>query len=156
MEQKFQDKEYNEIIKQLRQEHPIDEIVKFDNTNIQNKLSENSFLIVKYKDLYLQERAAYDKINKIREEEASRIFQGLRFPKDRGQETDKWIADRANNDIKAQEIKEYYIPFHPNIKKLDKLLKLQQARVDFFELCVSSLEKMSWGMKGFLDAERIL
>jgi hypothetical protein len=156
MGQKFQDKEYNEIIKLLREEHPIDEIVKFDNTNIQDKLSDNSFLIWKYKDLYLQEKATYDKINRLKEEEASRIFQGLRFPKDRGQETDKWIADRANNDIKTQEIKEFYIPCHPNIKKLDNLLKLQQARVDFFELCCSAIDKAGWNMKAFIQAEKIM
>lgn len=152
----FQDKEYNEIIKQLREEHPIDVMVKFNNTDIQDKLSENSFLIVKYKDLYLRERAAYDKINKLKEEESGRIFQGLRFPKDRGQETDKWIADRANNDIRTAEIKEYYIPNHPKIKQIDNLLRLQKARVDFFDLCVSSLEKMAWSMKGFLDAEKLM
>ena len=34
---------------------------------------------------------------------------------------------------------------------MNKILRIQKARVDFFEICVNGLNKQGWNMKNFSD-----
>ena len=45
-------KEYDKILKKLKEEHPIDDMVRFNELDVHEKLQENDWQIVKYRDLY--------------------------------------------------------------------------------------------------------
>ena len=52
----------NEIVEKLLKEHPIHEMVRFTDLDLQQKLEENTFNIVKYRELYYKELAIFEKL----------------------------------------------------------------------------------------------
>lgn len=130
-----------ELLQELIKQHPIETMVQFTEFSILEKLQTNTFEVVKYKELYMKERIQLDKLNALKEKTICDLYDHYRFEGDK--------------DLKPSEITTYYLPKDPKIIQLNKLIRRQQQRVDFFELCASSLEKMSWSMKSFIETTKI-
>jgi len=54
-----------DIINKLYKKYPISDIIKFSENDIQDKLKDNVFNIVKYTELYQKELDIYNKINTL-------------------------------------------------------------------------------------------
>lgn len=134
------DKLYEETINKLKEEYPIEDIVKFDDFNIQEKLKENAFLILHYKGIFFKEKNELDRISQLRD-------------KITGQQYDKYRFNH-NQELKPNEIKDYYLPKDDKIIKINRLYQKQLWRVNFFEVATEALVHMGWRMKSFLDEKR--
>ena len=137
----MEDTEREEILQTLHSEHPIEDLVSFSEFNIQEKLTQNSMLVVRYRELYLRERNAMEKLIALKEKTIGEQYDFYRFQYDK--------------DLKPAEITTYYLTKDPKIIQLNRLIRLQQIRVDFFQICADALEKMGWNMKNFLDSYRV-
>jgi len=133
--------ERDKIQEELMKEHPILDMVSFNELDLQEKLKENTFLTLKYLDLYNMEKMSYEEL-----EEKLEILMGKRYDHYRFEE------DKALTKV---EIEKYYLPKDEWIKKTKKLLRNQQVRVEFFEMCVSGLKSMKWNMQQFGQNERM-
>lgn len=137
----MEDKEREEVLQKLLQEHNIEEMVKFSDYDIQDKLQQNAFQIVKYRELYLKEKNDLDKLNALKEKIVGEQYDFYRFHFDK--------------ELKPQEITTYYFPKDEKILKINSLIRKQQWRVDFFDICVDALGKMAWNMKAFLESYKV-
>lgn len=125
------------IVKKLLEEHPITEMVKFNDINVQEKLRDVSFQIVKYRELYYAELAKFeelqDKYNKLL---------GIRYDYYRF-ETDK--------ELTKVEIEKYYLPKDKKVLLMKKILRDQEIKTRFFETCYKGFEKQQWSLKTFSE-----
>lgn len=129
--------EVNEIVKELHQQYPIDEQVKFTEFNIGDKLQENSFWLVRYRELLQEAQSQYEYLEELLEKLMGKRYDYYRF------EFDK--------QLDKTEIKSYYLPKDPKIGKMRRILARQKVKVDFFKTCVAGMEKQQWNMKNFLE-----
>lgn len=126
-----------ELLKELHDEHPIDEMVKFSDMDIADKLTENPYMIVKYRELYYRELAELDKLEMLMDKLMGERYKHYRFEDDK-----EWTK---------VEIEKYCIPSDSKILKMKKIINRQKIRVRFFEMCYRGFEKMQWSMKSFID-----
>jgi hypothetical protein len=138
-EEKPKDRE--EIWKELNDEYQIQNLVKFADYNIQDKLQESAYQIVRFKEFFLKEKNTLDQLNALKEKTIGEQYDYYRFNFDK--------------ELKQQEIQAYYLPKDTKILKINSLIRRQQWRVDFFELCVDALTRQSWSMKSWLESNRI-
>lgn len=132
--------ECDKIINDLEKEHPILEMVSFNDMNIQEKLMENSYLSAQYMSLLSAEQREYE----ILEEKYDALV-GLRFDHYRFN-TDK--------ELTKPEIEKYYLPQDKQIRQMKKILMKQKTRVEFFDACVKGLKQVQWNMKTFSENAR--
>jgi hypothetical protein len=130
--------EHETILEELHKKHPIDDIVRFSEIDLQDKLRDNAFMVVKYSELYQKELDTYNKISELKDRVTGRRYDHYRF--------------NFNKELTPAEIKGYYLPKDKAIIKIDKLLRRQKWRVDFFDICVKAIDKMGWNMKTFWDS----
>jgi hypothetical protein len=133
--------ERNEIIEQLKEQYPILEQVKFNEFNINDKLQSNTELKFYYQELYEQEKFIYEKLL-----EKLDIIKAQRF------DFYKFEYDRV---LTKTEIEQYYFPADKKIRKMNDIIKKQEIRVNFFSLCVKSIDKLYWNIKTYLDNEKL-
>ena len=67
---------------------------------------------------------------------------GMRYKHYRFEDTNEW---------KKVEIEQFCIPQDKKILKMKKIIRRQQVRVRFFNMCWKGFEKQNWSMKLFLD-----
>lgn len=130
----------DDIIKKLLEEHPIDKIVSFSELDVHEKLSENSSMLVKYMELLNVEREHLYRVTALRDKKTGERYDHYR-----------WNTDK---ELKPAEIEKYYLPKDETVMKANMLVQRQQWRVDFFQMCVKAIDKLSWTMKNFLEALR--
>lgn len=135
------DREIEDILEKLKEEHPIDELVKFTDIDITEKLQENPFFIVKYRELFLREQSYLIEL----EEKLEKLI-GKRYD---------WYRFESDRELTKTEIEKYYLPQDKKINIMKKILRKQKARVQFFDICVKGFEQMGWRMKCMIDAMRI-
>jgi len=129
------------IVNELLQEHPIDEMVKFDQFNLQEKLRKNTDLVAKYTDLLNKEKADLEYLQEMLEKLYGQRYHHYRF--------------NYEENLDKKEIEKYYLPADPQIIQMKRIIRKQQIRVNFFNLCVKSLDRQYWGIRTFLDAEKL-
>ena len=132
--------EENEILQELHEKHPIDEMVKFSDLNIQEKLMENPFQIVKYKELYYHELSKLDELIILQDKLNGERYKYYRFEDDK-----EWTK---------VEIEKYCLPTDIKVIQMKRIIEKQKVRVRFFEIAYKAFEKMQWSMKGFIDTLR--
>jgi len=132
-----QSKEESKIIEELKLEHPIDEMVKFSEINIMDRLKENSFMIVKYREHYYLEKSKMEKLDDLYEK-----LLGLRYKYYRFDDDHAWTK---------VEIEKYCLPSDSKVLQFKKIMSRQKIRVKFFELCYKGFEQVGWRMKTFSD-----
>lgn len=136
----MEDKEYEDVINQLKTEYPIEELVQFNEFNIQEKLKESAFLILHYKEHYLKEKNQLERIIALKDKIIGEQYDKYRF--------------NFNKELKGMEIKEYYLPKDEKVIKINRIYQKQLWRVEFFAACVEALVQQGWRMKAFLDERR--
>lgn len=128
------------IIEELKKEYPIDELVKFSEIDIHEKLQNNQFLVIKYKELY------YIELNKLEElERKYEALAGIRY---------KYYRFEDEKEYQKAEIENYCLPSDKKIIEMKKIIARQKIKVRFFEMCWRSLEKQQWNMKVWNDREK--
>ena len=130
----------DEIVKKLLKEHPIHELVKFSDLDIQENLENNSFNIVKYKELYYKELAAME----LLEDKYEKLV-GIRYKFYRFEDDKEWTK---------VEIEKYCLPADKKIIQMKGIMAKQKAKVRFFDMCYKGLEQQGWRMKTFVDTLR--
>lgn len=132
--------EEEEIFNKLKEEHPIDDLIKFDETDIQEKLQDNTFQIIKYQELYYKELDIYEELERKME-----ALTGMRYKYYRFNQDEEWSKP---------EIEKYCLTADKKIIQMKKILKKQKVRVRFFELCYKAFEQQGWRMKTYTDRDR--
>jgi hypothetical protein len=128
------------IVEELLKEHPIYEMVKFSDLNISQKLEENSFNIVKYRELYYKELSVLEELEVKYDKLVGMRYKFYRFEDDK-----EWTKP---------EIEKYCIPSDNKVIQMKKIIAKQKARVRFFEICYKGFEQAGWRMKSFIDVMR--
>lgn len=129
-----------EIFKELKAEHPIDEMVKFDETDIHEKLQDNILLLVQYKELYYIELDTYEDLTRKMDALMGKRYKHYKFDVD-----EHW---------EKKEIEDYCLPADHKIIAMKKIMKRQQVKVRFYEMCWKAFDKLSWNMKMYNDRDR--
>ena len=127
-----------EILEELYNMYQIDEMVKFSELDIAEKLQNNTYWIVKFRDLLFKAQAEYDYLEGLLEKLSGQRYNYYRFDYDK--------------ELDKSEIKNYYLPQDPKIIHMKKILARQKVKVEFFKMCVAGMEKQQWNMKNFLDS----
>ena len=130
----------DEIVKKLLEEHPIHEMVKFSDLDLQTKLEENTFKIEKNREIYNKELAILEEL-----EDKNEILVGQRYKFYRFEDDREWTKP---------EIEKYCLPADKKILQMKRILANQKTRVRFFENCYKGFEKQQWSMKSFIDTIR--
>jgi hypothetical protein len=133
--------EFDGIFSELKEQHPIDEMVKFSELDIAEKLQQNAMKVVEYKEFYYRELNLYEQLERKMD-----ALTGIRYKHYKYNDEHNW---------QKPEIEKYCLPADESIIKLKKIMMKQQIRVRFFELCWKSFEKQGWNMKVFSDRERM-
>ena len=132
--------EEEKIFNELKAEYPIDDMIKFDETDIQEKLQENTFNIIHYKEFYYKELDIYEELERKMDALTGMRFKHYKFNKD-----EEWSKP---------EIEKYCLPADKKIIRMKKILKKQKVRVRFFEMCYKAFEQQGWRMKTYTDREK--
>lgn len=130
------------IVEDLLKEHPLEEIVSFNEFNLPDKLAENSAMFIKYHELYLAEKQELDHLLTLKLRLTGTIYDEFRFSQEK--------------NLDKKEIERYYIPNNPKIKKLESIIEHQRVRVEFFEIAAKAIDNMRWNMKNFLESDKVL
>ena len=130
------------IVEALKAEYPVEDIVSFNEFDLQDKLQQNAFIFIEYQNLYYKERAHLEYLQTLKDRLIGTLYNKFRFD------------DPRNLDKK--EIEKYYIPNDKKMIELEKLIAKQQVRVEFFEIIAKAIEKLGWNIKNYLDAGRQL
>jgi hypothetical protein len=125
------------IVAELLKDHPIHEMVKFSEIDLQDKLKDNSVLVVRYRELYYRELSILEKLNDLMDKIVGERYKYYRFEDDKG-----WTKP---------EIEKYCIPSDEKIIKMKNIIHKQNIRVRFFETAYKAFEKQQWSMKSFID-----
>lgn len=138
-DKKLTEKEIREkILEELYNEYQIDEMVRFSELDIAEKLQDNTFWVVKFRDLLVKAQAEYEYLEGLLEKLIGQRYNYYRFNDDR--------------ELDKSEIKAYYIPQDSKVIHMKKILARQKLKVEFFKMCVAGMEKQQWNMKNFLDS----
>lgn len=136
MEKKEKNRE--DVIKELYEEHPIDEMTKFSEIDIQDKLQENSFLVLQYTELLYKEKEQLSKIMRMKDKILGDRYDHYRF--------------NYPKELRQSEIEKFYLPKDTKVIAINKIQRKQEWRVEFFEMAVKSLISMGWNMKSYLQS----
>lgn len=130
-------KEEEVILQKLKKNHNIEDMIKFDNLNLQNELQKNPYYIMKYKELYIREKNILDALEDKYDKVIGERYHFYRFESD--------------ENMTKTEIEKYYLPKDDKIIKLKKIMRKQKVKVDFFDACYKAFEKRQWSMKTFSE-----
>lgn len=136
------EEEFDEIIKNLSKDHPIEDMVSFNDLNIQEKLKQNAYFIAQYSNFLSAEKREYERLEEMYDALVGNRYDYYRFEMDKS--------------LTKVEIEKYYIPQDKKVRAMKRILAKQRHRIEFFEMCVRSLKAVGWNMKHFIDAERRL
>lgn len=125
------------LFNELKEKHPIDEMVKFSELDIDEKLQENTGRLVDYRDLYHKSLSELDRLTDLLDK-----LIGVRYKYYRFDCNEKWVK---------AEIEKYCLPTDPKIIKMKKIIRRQEIKVRFFEMCWKAFEKQQWSMKLFME-----
>lgn len=136
-EKDFSEKQKEEIIEELKNEWNIYDIVNFNEFNIQDKLREHAFQYARFSEQLNHEKFQLNKLKEMKEVLEGQLYHHYRFEMD--------------ETLQKGEIEKYYLPKDPKMRKMNKILRNQEIRVKFFEICTNAIDKVGWNMKNFLE-----
>lgn len=134
------EKTAEEIFEELEVEYPLDELVKFDETDIHEKLQDNVLMVIHYKELYYKELDVYEDL-----ERKMKALKGKRY---------KYYKFEVEEHWEKKEIEDYCLPADPKIIKMEKIMKRQRVKVRFFEMAWKAFDKQGWNMKVYNDRDK--
>jgi hypothetical protein len=130
--------EYDNVIKELSERWDIENLLKFSELNIQEKLENNASQIWHFTELYHKEKNDYDKIVEFKD---TLICNRYIFYKNNMPEA-----------LKQGEIEKYYLPKDPQILKMNEMVRKQMWKVNFYDGLRKALEKMQWTMQTYIKS----
>lgn len=133
-----QEKTYDEVINELKSIHGIENLLKFDETNIREKLENNSSLIMYFTELYYREKNDLDAILDMKGKLVGDLFIK--------------IKNSQGESLKINEFEKFYLPADIKYVKLLSIIRKQQWRVDFYDSVRRALEKMGWSMQTYIKS----
>ena len=122
----------NEIVEELKNEFPIEELVQFNEIDIQEKIQRSAYVIIQYDDLLKKEEMIYQDLEDKFDALLGKRYNHYRFEVDR--------------ELQKPEIEKYYLPSDSQIRQMKKIMLKQKVRVDFFKICLRGLNDMKWNM----------
>jgi len=128
------------ILSDLHTEHPIDELVAFDNMNLQNAIKDNDFFTIKYKELWIKEVSVYEHMEGLLDKLIAERYHYYRFEMD--------------EHLTKPEIERYYLPGDKKVIQMKGLLRKQKIRVEFFDMCAKAFNNRRWSLKVYSDNMR--
>lgn len=126
-----------QIIDDLKKDHPIDDMLKFSEINLMEKLQENEFMSVKYRELYYLELSKLENLEDMYDK-----LLGIRYTFYKFDDDKEWTK---------VEIEKYCLPSDVQVLQLKKIIARQKVRTRFFEMCYKGFEKLQWSMKTYSD-----
>jgi len=129
----------HEFLFKLAQEYKLDELTRFNEFDLADKLKNQSFIAENFRLLYLSERHDLLKIENL-------------FTKVQGERYDHYKHNCEKN-LSKTEIEKYYLPKDEKLIKLKVLLDKQAIRCDFFESMWKILDQLAWKMKLFYQQD---
>lgn len=127
----------NNIINSLKEEHPIEELVKYNELNISDEIQKNTGLIVKYTEFYQHSLAQLDHLNDLYDKLSCKRYHYYRFD--------------TNESWTKPEIEKHCLPGDEKMIIMKSIVRKQEIKTRFFEMCFKSFEKRQWSMKLFID-----
>ena len=128
------------LVEELLTPPPIHDMVPISELDIPQNLEDNSFYIVKYKELSYKELAVLEELEAKHEK-----LHGMRYKYYRFEDNEAWTKP---------EIEKYCLPSDPKVVQTKGIIAKQKARVRFFEICYKGFEQAGWRMKSFIDVMR--
>ena len=132
--------ELEQIFKDLKEEHDIENLATFTDMDIAEKLRRNEMMVIKYKELYYAELQKYEELEMKMDK-----LKGIRYKHYKFNDEHEW---------QKKEIEEYCLPADPMIIQMKKIMAKQQVKVRFFDTCWRAFNSMGWSMKTFSDREK--
>lgn len=130
--------EYEQIINELKERWDVEKMLMFNETNIQEKLQENSLKVFHFTEMYQKELNEYNKILEIKD----KITTGAYLE----------IKKNQQYILKQTEIEKYYLPNHPKVIEITEIARKQKWKVDFYQGVKQALEKQGWSIHNFLNS----
>lgn len=127
----------NKVISELEQEYDVSELLDFNEFNIGEKLQWNSFMVEKFRMLYISEKQKLGKLE-------------TNFNKVAGEKYD-YYKYKDGRDLGKVEIERYYLTSDPELVRMKKIMQLQEVRVQFFEAITEAFKSQGFNMKNFLQ-----
>jgi len=132
---------YDDVIKELKKQYPIEDQLGFNEFNIKERLEKNPYLVLNYRSMYLREKEKLDRIEALRDK-----IIGERYD---------WYRFNYTKELSPKEVKDYYLPKDEKVIKVNTMYSQQQWKVSFFEACEKSMIQQGWSMKSWLEEKRI-
>ena len=127
-----EEQELKQIFDSLSAEHDIENMVKFSDLDIHEKLQNNEMLKVKYNDLYQAELRKYEILERKMD-----ALKGLRY---------KYYRFDDEKEYVKKEIEDYCLPSDEKIIKMKKIMSKQM---------VKAFTSLQWNMKTFTEREKL-
>lgn len=128
--------EYDEVINELKAQWDVENLLGFNEMDIQEKLSVNSAKIWHFTELYNREKNDLDGIIELRDKLVCKRYE--------------YYKTNADLLLKQSEIEKYYLPKDPEIIRMNNIVRKQKWRVEFYLGLKLALEKQGWNMMNFI------
>ena len=125
----------DEIVSDLKNMHPIEKLVEFDEINLQEKLQRSAYFIIHYDDLLKKEEMIYQELENKYDALLGTRYDYYRFEYDK--------------ELQKPEIEKYYLNKDKMVVQMKNIMLKQKVRVDFFKTCLNGLKSSAWNMKTF-------
>jgi hypothetical protein len=142
----------NRIYEYLLEKHNIEEILTWNEFNLQEKLERQAFLEVQWREKYISANKKLEDFKRRKIEIEGEIFMEVRFPHLVDNNKNKYANVGAGIDKK--EFEKYILPQDERIKKINKEIELQEIITDFYLTVYESLKRNAWNMKNWVDINR--
>ncbi|MDY0215239.1 MAG: hypothetical protein RBS24_07000 [Bacilli bacterium] len=125
------------IVDELSEEYKIEELVSFDEINIQEKIQQNPYQLMKFQDMAIKEKMKYEELEELLERLVGKLYHEYRF--------------NHPEELSNKEIEKYYIPTNIKYIKMKEILRKQKIRILFFEQCIKGIDRQYWAMRDFCN-----
>lgn len=128
--------EFKELIDYLSEKYNIEEIVKFNEFNIKEKLEELEFRKMEFNKLFLISKYKYEEMYDSYEKLVGFKYHKLKF--------------NGNELLNKNEIEKYYLSKDEDVITAKKSIRKQRAEMEFFEMCVRMLSDLKWEIQSYV------
>lgn len=128
-----QDIEQNKMLEVLYKEYKVDELLRYNEHNIADKIKDNPFISEQFRLLFLKEAQNLKRVELLYEEMVGKQYDHYKY--------------ESEKSLTKTEIERYYLPKDEKIIKMKELLHKQQLRTDFFESVWKAIDRLGWMMK---------
>jgi hypothetical protein len=127
----------NNLLTDLQEKWPITDVVQFDDFNLADKLQNLPYQLMRFNEQYIKAKARMDELIDIKNRVTGKKYDILRFHNDKA--------------LTNKEIEQYYLPMDKDIIRVNNAIAKQEVIVNYFEVCVKSLDKLQWNIKLYME-----